>query len=56
MKQKLDNIIYGYDPSEYLPVYYNGKLDKRSFVAYKATRAFLRFSDAFDRFREASNR
>jgi hypothetical protein len=55
IKEKLELTLYGYDANEFMPVFYEGKLEnKGEFVAYKASRAFIRFSDAFDRLRAAS--
>jgi hypothetical protein len=51
--QTLDHIMYGYDTTEFLPIYIDGELSNRNqFIAYKARKAFLRFSDAFDRIRD----
>lgn len=37
MIQKIEQTIYGYDPSEFLPIRRDGQLDnKLGFIAYKA--------------------
>lgn len=37
MIQKLEQSIYGYDPTEFLPIFRDGVLDNRlGFIAYKA--------------------
>ena len=39
MIQKLEQSIYGYDPSEFLPIFRDGRLDNRlGFIAYKASK------------------
>jgi hypothetical protein len=42
LKQSIENIIYNYDANEFMPVWYDGKLDNRNeFVAYKLRRLSL---------------
>lgn len=37
LKNKLDNLLYGYDPKAYMPIRVNGKLrNKRQYLSYKA--------------------
>lgn len=37
--QKIDQVIYGYQPSEFMPIYQDGKLANRAtFIAYKIRR------------------
>jgi len=39
MKQLIENIIYSYDPNEFFPVLYEGRLEnKAEFVLYKVRR------------------
>jgi len=38
--QKFENIVYTYDPNEFMPIFYNGSLTNKSdFLLYKAKRA-----------------
>lgn len=49
-KQTLDTILYTYDPTEFLPIFYNGKLYNRNeFIQYKAKKTFVCFSNIFDK-------
>lgn len=40
IKQTFNQIIYGYEPNEFLPIYVNGRaINKGEFVRYKLVRA-----------------
>lgn len=40
LKQTLETSLYGYDPHEFFPIFYEGELmNKGEFVAYKAGKA-----------------
>lgn len=63
IRNKLDNLLYAYNPDEFFPIWEDGQLlNRNEFIAYKAGRfarkaghAFIRFSDAFDRISDATN-
>lgn len=44
IKQKLELAIYGYEPNQFLPIFYDGRLDNRlEFALYKAKRLITKF-------------
>lgn len=49
LTNKLDLILFGYNPQEFLPVRYDGKLiNKRSYVLYRLGKLITRLVMAFD--------
>jgi len=41
--QTFENIVYTYDPNEFMPIFYNGSLTNKSdFLLYKAKKASAR--------------
>lgn len=47
MKNKLNDLLYGYNTNEFMPVFENGKLlNKSEYTAYKAKKALIALQTA----------
>ena len=43
IKQTIDNLLYGYDPREFMPIWCDGKLANRNkFILYKVQKMITR--------------
>lgn len=43
INHKIKTIMYSYEPGEFIPIFYEGRLDNRNqFIAYKARRVALK--------------